>query len=44
MNYPIETDGLRIYLSQIERYPVLDRQKEYILALEYRDGRSEEAA
>ena len=44
MNYPIETDGLRIYLSQIERYQVLDREKEYILALEYRDQKSEEAA
>jgi len=44
MNYPIETDGLRIYLSQIERYPVLDREKEYILALEYRDNKDEDAA
>ncbi len=44
MNYPIETDGLRIYLSQIERYQVLDRGSEYILAVEYRDQKSEEAA
>ncbi len=44
MNYPIETDGLRIYLSQIERYHVLDREREYILALEYRDQKNEEAA
>lgn len=44
MNYPTETDGLRIYLSQIERYPVLDREKEYMLAVEYRENRNEEAA
>lgn len=44
MNYPIEADGLRIYLSQIERYPVLDREKEYRLAVEYRDLKNEEAA
>ena len=37
MNYPIETDGLKIYLSQIERYPVLTRQQETELALRFRD-------
>jgi len=37
MNYPIETDGLKIYLSQIERYPVLSREEEMELALRYRD-------
>ncbi len=28
MSDPIETDGLRIYLSQIEDYPILTREKE----------------
>lgn len=37
MNYPIETDGLKIYLSQIEHYPVLSRTDETELALRYRD-------
>jgi len=37
MNYPIETDGLKIYLSQIEHYPVLSRKDETELALHYRD-------
>lgn len=37
MNYPDETDGLRIYLSQIESYPVLSREEETELAVRYRD-------
>ncbi len=37
MNYPIETDGLQIYLSQIEHYPVLSRKDETELAVRYRD-------
>ncbi len=37
MNYPIETDGLKIYLSQIEHYPVLSRKDETELAVRYRD-------
>ncbi len=37
MNYPIETDGLKIYLSQIEHYPVLSRTDETELAVRYRD-------
>jgi len=37
MNYPIETDGLKIYLSQIEHYPVLSRKDENELAVRYRD-------
>ena len=37
MNYPIETDGLRIYLSQIEHYQVLSREEETQLAIQYRD-------
>jgi RNA polymerase sigma-32 factor len=44
MNYRIETDGLRIYLSQIEHYPVLSRSEENALALNYRDKSDEEAA
>lgn len=39
MAYPIETDGLRIYLSQIERYPILSREAESELAIRYRDGK-----
>jgi len=37
MSEPIETDGLRIYLSQIENYPVLNRGEELSLAIRYRD-------
>jgi RNA polymerase sigma-32 factor len=37
MSDPIETDGLRIYLSQIECYPVLNRGEELRLAIKYRD-------
>ena len=37
MNYPIETDGLKIYLSQIEHYPLLSRKEETELAIRYRD-------
>jgi len=37
MNYPIETDGLKIYLSQIGHYPVLSRKDETELAVRYRD-------
>lgn len=43
MNYPIETDGLRIYLSQIERYPILSREKESELAIRYRDEKDKQA-
>lgn len=43
MNYPIETDGLKIYLSQIERYPVLSREEESELAIRYRDQRDDQA-
>lgn len=44
MTYPIETDGLRIYLSQIEHYPVLSREDENRLAMRYRDNSDEDAA
>jgi RNA polymerase sigma-32 factor len=43
MNYPIETDGLRIYLSQIERYPILSREEESELAVRYRDEKDKQA-
>jgi RNA polymerase sigma-32 factor len=43
MNYPIETDGLRIYLSQIERYPILGREEESELAVRYRDEKDSQA-
>jgi RNA polymerase sigma-32 factor len=43
MSYPIETDGLRIYLEQIEHYPVLSREEENILARRYRDEEDAEA-
>jgi RNA polymerase sigma-32 factor len=43
MSYPIETDGLRIYLSQIERYPVLSREEENLLAVRYKESMDEEA-
>jgi RNA polymerase sigma-32 factor len=44
MTYPIETDGLRIYLSQIEHYPVLSREEENRLAILYRDKNDDRAA
>lgn len=44
MNYPDETDGLRIYLSQIEGYPVLLRAEESELAVRYRDRNDAGAA
>jgi RNA polymerase sigma-32 factor len=43
MSYPIETDGLRIYLSQIEHYPVLTREKEVVLATKFKQEKDEEA-
>lgn len=43
MSYPIETDGLRIYLEQIEHYPVLSREEENVLARRYRDEEDAEA-
>ncbi|MEW6115197.1 MAG: RNA polymerase factor sigma-32 [Thermodesulfobacteriota bacterium] len=38
-----ETDGLRIYLSQIEHYPLLSREEETELAIRYRDEDDEQA-
>ena len=44
MSDPFETDGLKIYLSQIENYPILSRSEEARLALRYRDDGDVEAA
>jgi RNA polymerase sigma-32 factor len=43
MSGAVETDGLRIYMSQIESYPILSRQEENYLALKYRDDDDERA-
>lgn len=43
MYYQMETDGLQIYMSQIERYAVLNREEENELAKQYRDEKSEKA-
>jgi RNA polymerase sigma-32 factor len=37
MSNPIETDGLRIYLSEIEDYPILTREEENRLAVRYKN-------
>jgi RNA polymerase sigma-32 factor len=44
MSNPIETDGLRIYLSQIEAYPILTRERENELATRYKNENDPEAA
>jgi len=44
MTYSTETDSLRIYLSQIENYPILTREEESRLASLYRDTGDEKAA
>jgi RNA polymerase sigma-32 factor len=44
MSNPIETDGLRIYLSQIEHYPILTREAENVLATRYKNENDPEAA
>ena len=43
MNYSHDTDGLRIYLSEIEHYPVLSREEENLLARRYRDDGDSDA-
>lgn len=43
MNYWTESDELKTYLSEIERYPVLNREQENELALRYRDHGDDEA-
>jgi RNA polymerase sigma-32 factor len=44
MSNPIETDGLRIYLSQIEDYPILTREEENRLATRYKNENDPQAA
>lgn len=43
MSEAIETDGLKIYMSQIECYPVLSREEENELAKRYREQGDKEA-
>jgi RNA polymerase sigma-32 factor len=43
MNKADDRDGLKIYLSEIERYPVLSREEEAELARKYRFENDEEA-
>ncbi len=43
MNNNFDSDGLRIYLTQIERYPVLSREEENELALKYNKNGDKEA-
>jgi RNA polymerase sigma-32 factor len=40
----IEGDELRVYLSQIEAYPILNREQEVELALRYKDNKDKYAA
>ena len=40
----VESDELKIYLSQIENYPILTREEESRLAVLYRDENDKEAA
>ncbi len=44
MRQSSETDGLRFYLSQLDKCPVLNREDEYRLAVRYRDFQDVEAA
>ena len=43
MSYANDADGLKIYLSQIENYPVLSREEEQKLAIRYKEHNDEEA-
>jgi RNA polymerase sigma-32 factor len=40
----IEGDELRVYLSQIEAYPILNREEEVVLALRYKENKDKQAA
>jgi RNA polymerase sigma-32 factor len=40
----VESDELKIYLSQIENYPILTREEESHLAVLYRDNNDKQAA
>ena len=43
MNYWTESEDLKTYLAEIERYPVLNREEENRLALRYRDRGDDDA-
>jgi hypothetical protein len=43
MRQSSETDGLRFYLSQLDKFPVLNREDEHRLAARYRDFQDVEA-
>jgi RNA polymerase sigma-32 factor len=43
MSHGNESDGLRIYLSQIERYPVLSREEENRLAIRFKEHEDKQA-
>ncbi|MDA8407727.1 MAG: RNA polymerase factor sigma-32 [Deltaproteobacteria bacterium] len=43
MNYWAETDELKIYLQEIERYPLLNRDQEVELANRFRDNQDAQA-
>lgn len=38
MDFWTESDGLKVYLSEIDHYPILSREKENELALKYRES------
>lgn len=37
MDFWTETDGLKVYLAEIDRYPILSRERENELALKYKE-------
>ncbi|MGD9818963.1 MAG: RNA polymerase factor sigma-32 [Desulfomonilaceae bacterium] len=37
MDFWTETDGLKVYLSEIDKYPILSRERENELAIKYRE-------
>ncbi|MFH0824173.1 MAG: RNA polymerase factor sigma-32 [Pseudomonadota bacterium] len=43
MNHTTELDGFKMYLAEVEKYPVLSREDETVLALRYRDDKDEDA-
>lgn len=43
MNTVSDIDGLRLYMSQIEKFPLLSREEESALAIKYRDEKDDES-
>ena len=43
MNYWADADELKIYLQEIERYPLLNREQEIELANRFRDSQDAQA-